>query len=130
MASLGKAWRYVVGLFLFGRNFGSLAILAAIRRASSRYVCRRPLLQRTRPLPDGHADTRSVLGPAVKDPLGLFQAAAGEQQFGYALTVARPLLDLVEVAVVRNQRLVGFFVGPIIHSALPGKSTFCIVRPH
>jgi hypothetical protein len=61
-------------------------------------------------LPDGHADTRPVLGPAVKDALGLVQAAAGEQQLCYALNVARPLLDLVEVAMIRDQRLVGFFV--------------------
>jgi len=48
-----------------------------------------------RPLPDGYAYTWSVLGPAVKDALCLVQAAACEQQFGYALTVARPLLNLV-----------------------------------
>ena len=51
-----------------------------------------------------------MLGPAVKDALGLVQAAAGEQQLCYALNVARPLLDLVEVAMIRDQRLVGFFV--------------------
>jgi hypothetical protein len=47
--------------------------------------------------------------------LAFVQAAASEQQFGYALTVARPLLNLVEVAMVRDQRLVSFFVGPIAH---------------
>ena len=44
-----------------------------------------------------------MLGPAVKDALSLVQAAAGEQQFCHTLTVARPLLDLVEVAVVGDQ---------------------------
>jgi len=31
--------------------------------------------------------------------------------------VLGPLLDLVEVADVRNQRVVGFFVGPVVHRA-------------
>jgi hypothetical protein len=43
------------------------------------------------------------LAQRSKDALGLIQAAADEQQFGYALTVARPLLNLVEVAVVRDE---------------------------
>jgi hypothetical protein len=48
-----------------------------------------------------------------------FQAAAGERHLDYALTVTRPLLDLVEVAVVRNRRLFGFFIGPIRHDNRP-----------
>ena len=66
------------------------------------FLLRRPLLQHPRPLPDGHADPRPVLGPTVKDALGLIQAAAGEQQLDHALAVARPLLHLVEVAMIRD----------------------------
>jgi hypothetical protein len=32
------------------------------------------------------------------------------------LAVARPLLDLVEIAIVLAQRIVGFFVRPVIHA--------------
>jgi hypothetical protein len=52
----------------------------------------RPLVQHARPLPYGHADTRPVLGPPIKDALGFVQTAAGKQQLGYTLTIARPLL--------------------------------------
>jgi hypothetical protein len=41
-----------------------------------------------------------MLGPAIK-----YVLAAGEQQFDHTLTVARPLLDLAEIAVVCNQRI-------------------------
>jgi hypothetical protein len=44
-----------------------------------------------------------VLDHALEDASGLIEAAAGEPQFGYALTVARPLLNLVEVAVVDDE---------------------------
>ena len=87
------------------------------------------LLQHARPLPDGHADTRAVLGPAVKDALGLVQAAASKQQLGYALTVARPLLDLVEVAMVRDQRLVGSSSDQSVMLAAPSAlARFAIIQ--
>ena len=44
-----------------------------------------------------------MLGPPIKDALGFVQTAAGKQQLGYTLTIARPLLNLVEVAVVRDE---------------------------
>ena len=40
------------------------------------------------------------------------KAATDEHHFDHALAVLSPLLDLVEVAVVRDPRLFGFFVGP------------------
>ena len=54
--------------------------------------------------------------PTIKDAPGLVQAIAGEQQLN-SLTVARPLLNRVEVAMIRDQRFVGFFVGPVAHYA-------------
>jgi hypothetical protein len=33
-------------------------------------------------------------------------------------SVLRPLLDLVKVARIRKQRIVGFFVGPVAHYML------------
>jgi hypothetical protein len=62
----------------------------------------RPLIQHPHPLPYRHADPRPVLGPTVKDTLGLVEATAGKQQFDHALSIAGPLLDLVEVAMVRD----------------------------
>src|SRR6185437_9264979 len=56
-----------------------------------------------------------MLGPAIEDALGLVQAAAREQQLDYALAVSAPLLDLIEIAMVGDQRLVRFFVGPVGH---------------
>jgi hypothetical protein len=66
-----------------------------------------PLVQHTRPLP-----VRPVLVLAQRSKVRL---ALSRVLFGYALTVARPILNLVEVAMIRDQRLVGFFVGPIAH---------------
>jgi hypothetical protein len=53
-----------------------------------------------------------VFNPTIKNALGFVQTAAGKQQLGYTLTIARPLLNLVEVAVIGDERLVGFLVGP------------------
>ena len=74
-----------------------------------------PLIQHARPLSDGQPDTRPMLGHAVEDAAGLVQAAAGEQQLGDLLPVARPLLDLVEVAPVGVDRIVSLFVRPVVH---------------
>ena len=56
------------------------------------------LLQHARSLWDREPDPRPMLDHAVEDTLGLVEAAAGEQQLDDTLAVARPLLDLVEVA--------------------------------
>jgi hypothetical protein len=60
----------------------------------------RPLLQHSGPLPDSHAYPRPVLGPTVKNALGLVETTTGKQQFDHALSIAGPLLDLVEVAMI------------------------------
>src|SRR6185295_17960826 len=75
----------------------------------------RPLVQYPRPLADGHADPRSMLCPTIENAFGLIQATAREQQLSHPLAVSAPLLDLVEIAMVGDQGLVRFFVGPVGH---------------
>ena len=82
----------------------------------------RPLPQHPGPLSDGHADPRPVLGPTVKDALGFVEAAAGKQQLSHALTVARPLLDFEEVAMVSEQRFAGFFSDQSFISCAGGRA--------
>ena len=77
----------------------------------------RPLVQHARSLADGHADPRPMLCPTIENAFDLVQAAAREQQLDYALAVSAPLLDLVEIAMVRDQGLVSFFVGLVAHAA-------------
>jgi len=47
-----------------------------------------------------------------KDSVGTINAATGIQQIDNAHAIPRPLLNLVEVAGVHNQRVVGLLVGP------------------
>jgi hypothetical protein len=74
---------------------------------------RRPLLQHARPLSDGQPDARPVPDHGGKDRVGTINAATGIQQIDNAQAIPRPLLNLVEVAGVRNQRVVGLLVGPV-----------------
>src|SRR5262249_37860650 len=69
-----------------------------------------PPLQNTRSLPDRYPDPRPVLDGVGKDFLRLAKIIAGMKQAIDSHAIPRPLLDLVEVADVRNQRVVGFFV--------------------
>jgi hypothetical protein len=55
------------------------------------------------------------MAPGAENALGLVQAAAREQQLSYALAVSAPLLDLAEIAMVGDQGIVRFFVGPVGH---------------
>ena len=80
----------------------------------------RPLVQHARSLADGHADPRPMLCPTIEDAFGLVQAAAREQHLSYALTVSAPLVDLVEIAMIGDQGLVSFFVGPVAHCIVSG----------
>ena len=59
-----------------------------------------------------------MLDDALEDPAGFVQAAAGEYQVKHVLPIARPLLNLVEIAPVGMGGIVGFFVGPITHSGM------------
>ena len=71
-----------------------------------------PLLEHAGLLPDCQPDPRPMLDRLGEDLARLIQVAAGVE---HALEPAflNLLLDLVVVAMVRQQRLVGFFVGPI-----------------
>ena len=71
---------------------------------------RRVVLEHARSLPDGQPDARPMLGHTFEDAAGFVQAAAREHHLGDPLPVARPLLDLVEVAPVGVDRIVSFFV--------------------
>jgi hypothetical protein len=75
---------------------------------------RRPPLQYSRSLPDGQVDPRPVLNRLREDIPRLVEAVAGIEQAIDRRSVSRPLLDLIEVVGVRNQRVVSFFVGPIV----------------
>jgi hypothetical protein len=46
-----------------------------------------------------------MLGHAFEDALGLVEAGPGEHEVDHTLSVARPLLDLVEVAPVGEERI-------------------------
>jgi hypothetical protein len=72
-------------------------------------------LQNARSLPDRYPDPRPVLDGVDKDFLRFAKIIAGMKQAIDSHAVPRPLLDLVEVADVRNQRVVGFFVWLVVH---------------
>jgi len=63
-------------------------------------------------LPQGEPCPRAFLGKGREFRLRLVEIVAGEQQAIDMLAVARPLLDLVEIAFVRVERVRRLFVGP------------------
>ena len=73
---------------------------------------RRPLLQHARTLPDSQPYPRPMLNRIGEQLASLFQVVAGVEQAIDLRAVLRPLLDLVEIKVVRTQRVVSLFVGP------------------
>src|SRR5215831_149568 len=76
---------------------------------------RRPPFEYPRSLPDGQVDPRPVLDPLREDIPCLVEVVAGIEQAIYLRAIPRPFFDLVEVADVRNQRVVGFFVWLVVH---------------
>jgi hypothetical protein len=77
----------------------------------------RPLIKDPRALANGVAAERSAPYLGLKYCLGSVQRTAGEQHALDAHPVAAPLLDLVVVAIVREQGLVGFLVS-VAHEAV------------
>jgi hypothetical protein len=77
-------------------------------------LCRRPLLQNPSSLPDRQPRPRSPSDEALEDTLSLSEAVPRKQQLGDPLPIPAPLLDLLEVAPVGVERVVGFFVGPVV----------------
>jgi hypothetical protein len=77
----------------------------------------RPLLQHARPLPHGEPDPRPVFDCRGGYLTGLVRIVAGVERALESACLG-PLFDLVVVAMVGNQRLGGFFAGPVvIHAA-------------
>jgi hypothetical protein len=89
--------------FLAGSD--SFAIFAAIRRASSPSGPR-PLLQYPRALSDRQPDARPVPDGTSEDFAGPVEAVAGIEAVELR-PIPRPLLDLVEIAIVREDCTIG-----------------------
>jgi hypothetical protein len=71
-----------------------------------------------RPLADGQSDPRPVLDCRGENLSRLVETAAGPQHVVDFRPVLHPLLDLVIIAMVRQQRLVSlFFVGRMVHAS-------------
>jgi hypothetical protein len=51
---------------------------------------------------------------SLEDTLRLGEAVSRKQQFFDALPIPAPFLHFVEVAPVGVERIVGFFVGPVV----------------
>ena len=79
------------------------------------FLLRWPLLRNPRSLPDGQPDTRAVLHSHGEDFLRSPEIIAGVKQGIDFRAVPRPLLDLVEIAIIRAQRIVGLFVWLVVH---------------
>ena len=77
----------------------------------------RAFVQHPHPLPHGQPDARPVLAGSLEDAARFFEAVAGVEHELDPQPVAAPLLDLVEVAAVGIERVVGFLVGPVTHLA-------------
>jgi hypothetical protein len=48
----------------------------------------------------------------VLDSFGV-EVAAGERRAIDLRAILRPLLDLVEITIVRDERIIGLFIGPV-----------------
>ena len=94
--------------FLITSQFGEIGL------ASAPFLLRPPL-QNVRSLPDRYPDPRPVLDGVGKDFLRLAKIIAGIEQAIDFHAVAGPLFDLVEIAMVRDQRVVSLVVRPVAH---------------
>jgi hypothetical protein len=74
----------------------------------------RPLFQHARPLPDGQPDPRPVTDRRCEYGRRLIQIAARIQHAIDFVAVVRPLLELLKIASVGEQLVVGFFVRQVI----------------
>jgi hypothetical protein len=74
----------------------------------------RAALQHPRSLPDRQPDARLALDLGIEDLARLVERVDGPQHALDTLFVLGPLLDLVEVAVVGEERIVGLF-GSALH---------------
>jgi hypothetical protein len=88
----------------------SFRVLRSLRIASAPPFLLGPSLQNARSQSDRYPDPRPVLDGVGKDFLRLAKIIAGIQQAIDSHAVLRPLLDLVEIAIISKQRIVGLFV--------------------
>ena len=77
-------------------------------------LCRWPLPQHPRSLPDRQPRPQSLRDEPLKDATRLVQAVASEEHFLDPLPIPAPLLNLVEVAPVGIEWVVGFFGRPVV----------------
>jgi hypothetical protein len=77
------------------------------------------------PVPNCQPDPWPVLHGLRENVFRLFEVIAGVQHAVDFAAVLGPLLDLVVIAVVRQEGIVGLFVGPIGHC---GVGSFDLVR--
>ena len=108
------------GPFYFRLNGSASCATKPPLTGSSCGLFLRPPFEHPRPLPRGYSGARAYPDVVGEDGARFVEVTAGTQHAGDALFVPGPKLDLVEVAIVRNQRVVGFFVGPVAHSIVQG----------
>jgi hypothetical protein len=87
------------------------------QRGVASAVLPRPLIEHPRPLPNGYSGARAYPDVVGEDGACLVEVIARVDHAQDTLIVLGPKLDLVEIAVVRIQRVVGLLVGPVAHRA-------------
>ena len=76
------------------------------------------MLQHPRSLPDGQPDVRRCLTGVTKISCALRRLLPAYSRGIDAVAIPAPRFDLVEVAVICIERVVGLLVGPIAHDRL------------
>jgi hypothetical protein len=72
-----------------------------------------PLPQHARALADSHSDPRPEFDRVFEQLTSLFEIGAGVKEAIDLAAVFGPLSELVEVAMVRDERVICFLLGPI-----------------
>jgi hypothetical protein len=85
------------------------------------------VLQHARALANGQADAWAMLDGTGEDVFGLGEIVARIEQARDLRAVARPLLDLVEHAVIRIERVARFLIRPAAHGH--ASRTVGVARP-
>jgi hypothetical protein len=78
-----------------------------------------PSLEYSRPLPDRQPSLRPILDRFGEQLTSFFQIVAGEKKALDLRAVLGPFLELVEIAIVRAQRVISFFVGLVAAQIRP-----------
>src|SRR5690242_21033747 len=99
-----------------GRRKGSHRPKKKFFGSSQLRLVPRPLVQDPHALPDCQPNARPLLHNLREYALRLVEAAAGIEHELNPQPVAAPLLDLVEIAAVGVEWIVGLLLGPIIRT--------------